>query len=218
MGKRGNQRRASAIPVEQMSQSRRLNRSCQQLQRTIQMLITIKASVLVRRSFYWNFLLCSESRDMGLSLSCNGAHWVSRIIMLEPQTVVVLSYRNSGNSMALHVVARAKLLASNQLRVGDDRSKLVPKNADCNHVEKGGAPVLPNGELPGFAWQTFDKSTTEDLITGARGFYLVGCIDYMDQTGHPYRTDFCLYYVSRLAPNLPSGYLFPYCAKGNSAS
>lgn len=133
--------------------------------------------------------------------------------------------RNYGNSPALHTATNLHPVigAAPPADVNAWTEETLPRY-DCNsQLTSDYGPMFPSGygsfhytdHEPEASRPVISPLDFNDIVTGDKDLYVLGCVRYEDQWGNVHYTDYCLYLVHPLGS--PTGSL-EYCPKGNAAN
>jgi hypothetical protein len=133
--------------------------------------------------------------------------------------------RNYGNSPALHTATNLHPVigAAPPADVNSWNEETLPRY-DCNsQLTSDYGPMFPSGygsfhytdHEPEASRPVISPLDFNDIVTGDKDLYVLGCVRYEDQWGSVHYTDYCLYLVHPLGS--PTGSL-EYCPKGNAAN
>jgi hypothetical protein len=133
--------------------------------------------------------------------------------------------RNYGNSPALHTATNLHPVigAAPPADVNAWTEETLPRY-DCNsQLTSDYGPMFPSGygsfhytdHEPEISRPVISPLDFNDIVTGDKDLYVMGCVRYEDQWGNVHYTDYCLYLVHPLGS--PTGSL-EYCPKGNAAN
>ena len=133
--------------------------------------------------------------------------------------------RNYGNSPALHTATNLHPVigAAPPADVNAWTEEILPRY-DCNsQLTNDYGPMFPSGygsfhytdHEPEASRPVISPLDFNDIVTGDKDLYVLGCVRYEDQWGNVHYTDYCLYLVHPLGS--PTGSL-EYCPKGNAAN
>jgi hypothetical protein len=133
--------------------------------------------------------------------------------------------RNYGNSPALHTATNLHPVigAAPPADVNAWTEETLPRY-DCNsQLTSDYGPMFPSGygsfhytdHEPEASRPAISPLDFNDIVTGDKDLYVLGCVRYEDQWGNVHYTDYCLYLVHPLGS--PTGSL-EYCPKGNAAN
>jgi hypothetical protein len=133
--------------------------------------------------------------------------------------------RNYGNSPALHTATNLHPVigAAPPADVNAWTEETLPRY-DCNsQLTSDYGPMFPSGygsfhytdHEPEVSRPVISPLDFNDIVTGDKDLYVLGCVRYEDQWGNVHYTDYCLYLVHPLGS--PTGSL-EYCPKGNAAN
>jgi hypothetical protein len=141
---------------------------------------------------------------------------ITRLLSLEPLKPVrfTTDFQNSGKSPALgvHVVV---MNVSGVPPTDDVHSMRVSQNTACDgwpNISRDGPMVLP-GATYGVNFSSDPlptQASTEAVLKGSVGMYLLGCVRYWDAFGKIHDTKFCQFFS-------PSDGQFNYCQGSNDA-
>jgi hypothetical protein len=133
--------------------------------------------------------------------------------------------RNYGNSPALHAATNLQPLiaAAPPADVNAWTEKTLPKYDCRSQLANDYGPMFPSGygsfhytaHEPEISRPVISPLDFNDIVTGNKDLYVLGCVRYEDQWGDLHYTDYCLYLVHPLGS--PTGSL-EYCPKGNDAN
>ena len=133
--------------------------------------------------------------------------------------------RNYGNSPALHAATNLQPLiaAAPPADVNAWTEKNLPQYDCRSHLTNDYGPMFPSGygsfhytdHEPEISRPVISPLDFNDIVTGDKDLYIMGCVRYEDQWGNLHYTDYCLYLVHPLGS--PTGSL-EYCPKGNDAN
>jgi hypothetical protein len=133
--------------------------------------------------------------------------------------------RNYGNSPALHTATNLHPVigAAPPADVNAWTEETLPRY-DCNsQLTSDYGPMFPSGygsfhytdHEPEASRPVISPLDFNDIVTGDKDLYVLGCVRYEDQWGNVHYTDYCLYLVHPLGS--PTGSL-EYCPRGNAAN
>ncbi|MFZ1122446.1 MAG: hypothetical protein WAN81_19650 [Candidatus Binataceae bacterium] len=133
--------------------------------------------------------------------------------------------RNYGNSPALHAATNLQPLigVAPPADVNAWTTKTLPKYDCRSQLANDYGPMFPSGygsfhytdHEPEASRPVLSPVDFNDIVTGDKGLFVLGCVRYEDQWGNLHYTDYCLYLVHPLGS--PTGSL-QYCPKGNAAN
>ena len=133
--------------------------------------------------------------------------------------------RNYVNSPALHAATNLQPLiaAAPPADVNAWTEKNLPQYDCRSHLTNDYGPMFPSGygsfhytdHEPEISRPVISPLDFNDIVTGDKDLYVMGCVRYEDQWGNVHYTDYCLYLVHPLGS--PTGSL-EYCPKGNDAN
>ncbi len=133
--------------------------------------------------------------------------------------------RNYGNSPALHAATNLQPVvgAAPPADVNAWTENTQPRYDCRSRLNNDYGPMFPSGygsfhytdHEPEAARPVISPLDFNDIVTGDKGLYVLGCVRYEDQWGNLHFTDYCLYLVHPLGS--PTG-SWEYCPKGNAAN
>jgi hypothetical protein len=133
--------------------------------------------------------------------------------------------RNYGNSPALHAATNLHPVigAAPPADVNAWTDETLPRYDCKSQLTNDYGPMFPSGygsfhytdHQPEAARPVISPLDFNDIVTGDKDLYVLGCVRYADQWGTVHYTDYCLYLVHPLGS--PTGSL-EYCPKGNDAN
>jgi hypothetical protein len=133
--------------------------------------------------------------------------------------------RNYGNSPALHAATNLHPVigAAPPADVNAWTDETLPRYDCRSQLANDYGPMFPSGygsfhytdHQPEASRPVISPLDFNDIVTGDKDLYVLGCVRYSDQWGTVHYTDYCLYLVHPLGS--PTGSL-EYCPKGNAAN
>jgi hypothetical protein len=145
-------------------------------------------------------------------------------LVADKEIEIEMDLKNFGNSPALRVTSHMHALLGNPppQTAGEWTPDTIPEYDCRSNLKRDFGPMFPAGSSN--SWYTdreeearrpsFSVPEFKDVVTGTKGFYLMGCLKYEDQWGTTHHTDYC-FYLNHVAGSATGSLSF--CATGNYA-